>query len=605
MAEIKNSVIIDLSGNLINRSRQYGAALGKFTNKGSRDLTRMQRSTRALGRGIDRLGNRYTALATGAGGIAAAKYAIDLERRFTRLGIQSNRTAAEMNNLKSEIFGVAQLSNIRIDPGQITSGIESIIEKTGDLDFARENMENIALAIQATGASGTDIGNMFAEFQKMGIKSKKVIEEMFDTLNVQGKEGAFTIKNFAALSPRLVSAYTAMRGASKEAMKELGAVAQVIRQGTGSSEQATTAFEALLRTMSDAEKLKALRKNGIQIFDPDELKKGHEVLRPINQIMKEIVQATGGKRTLLSGVFDAEAIRAFNSVSSEFNRTGKFASLDNFMDVKADGSVTRADSARAAKDSAGGAESISTAFKRFIADNVTKPIGDLFGVVDGAGADNIIKTGAGLTAIFGAVYAGRKLLQGGKGLMSFLSGKKGGAAGVAGSLAGAAAGVTPVFVVNMGGGMGGMPGGAGGGPRGGGARGRMAGRLGLLRSAGSLKGIAAMGGGAIGTASLAVTAAGAAGYGIGKVINDSLISGTKTSDVIGETIAKVLAFFGNDKAQAAVDRNDKAQAVVDRNVKARASLEVTVKDDRVTVSKLSADNEMDVDVDAGNMMAAM
>ncbi|KTT24267.1 hypothetical protein SB14R_10510 [Pseudomonas oryzihabitans] len=56
--------------------------------------------------------------------------------------------------------------------------------------------------------------------------------------------------------------------------------------------------------------------------------------------------------------------------------------------------------------------------------------------------------------------------------------------------------------------------------------------------------------------------AGAAGYGVGTLINGHLIEGTAAGDWIGEKTAKTLAFFGNSDAKDAVMTNDLAKGVV-------------------------------------------
>lgn len=67
--------------------------------------------------------------------------------------------------------------------------------------------------------------------------------------------------------------------------------------------------------------------------------------------------------------------------------------------------------------------------------------------------------------------------------------------------------------------------------------------MGALASSGAA-GLAAAGG--------MVAAAGAAGYGVGTVINKTLIEGTALGDAIGRGVAKTLAFFGNQEARDAV-----------------------------------------------------
>lgn len=52
-----------------------------------------------------------------------------------------------------------------------------------------------------------------------------------------------------------------------------------------------------------------------------------------------------------------------------------------------------------------------------------------------------------------------------------------------------------------------------------------------------------------------LAAAGAVGFAIGTAIYDNFISGTKLADWLGEQIAGVLAFFGNDTAKSALESN--------------------------------------------------
>ena len=446
---MRASIILDLGGNLAAQARRNEAALGGLARSGQRDMGLLSRSAQAAGRGLDSLGNRYTALFSGAAGAGAAKMVMDLQRRFTRLGIQADVADSEMRDLKKSIYEVGQAPDIRVDPGEITSAIESIVEKTGDLKFAQENIRNIGLAIQATGAQGKDIGELFAEFQKQGTKAPEAVMRAMDTLNVQGKAGAFTLQNLAGLGPRLFTAYAAVGRMGEQANREMGAAAQVIRMGVGSSEQATTAFEALLRTFSDAEKVKKLTAAGITLFDPEKLKKGERVLRPVNELMKEITLRTKGDMVKLSSLgFDAEAIRAFNQVVSEFKSTGGFASLDKFMAVQGDGSATLKDSARAAKDAAGALTNLLTVWKSFADDQLSGPIQAAADALNALGPENtgrIIKGIAGVGVALGGLVLARKAWVGGKGLYDFF---KGGAGKAAGGLAGGITGPIPVYVVN-------------------------------------------------------------------------------------------------------------------------------------------------------------
>lgn len=82
-----------------------------------------------------------------------------------------------------------------------------------------------------------------------------------------------------------------------------------------------------------------------------------------------------------------------------------------------------------------------------------------------------------------------------------------------------------------------------------------------MRTGGATGGFAA-GASRFGAAGLALAGAGAAGYGAGTLISENFIEGTAAGDWIGESIAKTLALFGNDEAQAAVEAQAKYNEMI-------------------------------------------
>lgn len=538
MSDLKTSVILDMSGNLSARAKSMGRALDGMGKRGTRSLGSLRRSAALAGRGLDALGNRYAALAGGAGAVATGRMLLSHQQRMTYLGIQANASAERIHKLSNSIYEIAQAPDIRVNPDQITAAVEQIVEKTGDLEFAEANIRNIGLAIRATNAQGSDIGGIMAEFQKMDIKDADVVLKALDTLNVQGKEGAFTLRDLAALGPRVMTAYTSLGRTGPMAIREMGAALQMIRMGTGSSEMAATAFEATLRTLSDPTKLKKLQGAGINVFE-------NGVMRPINQLMAEIVEKSGGDKVKLGTIFDAEAIRAFNQAASEFKRTGSLESLDRFMSVQADGTTTIHDSARAAETAAASLENLFTAWKKFADHNLTAPIQGAANVLNALGSDgadtmmNVLGYGA---AGVGAMVLGRKAYKGGRGLMNMFRGK-GGAAGAMGGLGGMPLPL-PVYVVNDK--MSLMPGEMGGGANVPGSKSRKAGRS-LAKRGGRL----ARNSRFMGRAGGALAMAGA-GYDLYNTWSDDLASTSEKVEATGGAVGSGLGGWGGAAAGAAI-----------------------------------------------------
>ncbi|MDW7745875.1 hypothetical protein [Halomonas sp.] len=454
MSELRASVVMDLRGNLDRQARRYEGAMRGMATNGQRHMGRLQRVAGGLGNTLDRVGNRWVALATGAAGVGTVRSLVALEERFTRLGIQSGRSAEEMEELRRQIFETARAPDIRVDPAQITAAIEGIVEKTGDLEFARENLRNIAAAISATGAEGTNIGQIMAEFQKMDLRDMDAVLGSIDTLNQQGKQGAFTLQNLAKLGPRVVTAYTAMGRTGPDAIREMGAALQVISRASGGPEETATRFENLLRTFQNADTIRELQRGGIQVMDPEDPKR----MRAITDIMVELVERVDGSAQRLSEVITNEtALSAFNSLFSEFNANGEITSFEQFLRVQGDGAATMADSARAAETARGALQNLSTTWQKFADDNLSQHIqsaADALNSLDQEAVDRWLKIGGAVAGLTAAAYAGRSLYKLGGFYGRLGRGVQGGSTtgGIAGSLGGAAGSMAPVpvYVTNWG-----------------------------------------------------------------------------------------------------------------------------------------------------------
>ncbi|SDH88547.1 phage tail tape measure protein, partial [Roseospirillum parvum] len=308
MSDLNHAITINLKGDLVRQS----AAIGRQWSGLSRGVVNqagvMRRAVGGLGRGLDALGNRWSALAAGAAGAGTVTGVVRLDARLTRLGTQAQITGQQVDALRDQIFEVAQMSDVRVDPSQLLDAVEAIVEKTGDVSFATSNLRGLGLAIQASGARGRDIGALVSEFKKLGLTLSDQVIANLDTLVRQGKEGAFTVENLATMGERAVSAFSALGYSGDEAVQGMGALLQVARMGTGSAEQATTAFEGMLRTI--VAKGKDLQRAGISVFDPEKLKQGVEEFRPMPEIVADIIRKAEGRASVLQPLFGDEGYRA-------------------------------------------------------------------------------------------------------------------------------------------------------------------------------------------------------------------------------------------------------------------------------------------------------
>lgn len=472
--QLVTDIVINLAGNLAAKSRQYGQSMSQFAASNQRAMGLLRMSTDAATRGIDSLGNRYVALGTAMVGGAAVRGYAQLDRRISRIAIAADISREKAKELKDEINAVSNTKGIRIDPNEATAAVEEILTKTGDLDYAINNLPNIAAVIQATGAGGLEVGGIFTEFKKLAIDSSEAAMRAIDTLNLQGKQGAFTLGNMAKEGPKIFAAYAATGRQGASAVTELGAALQIIRQGVGSDSEAVTAFESIIRDITRPETVKKLKQLGnIDVFDPEQLKQGKEVMRSLPVLIEEIVTKSKGLSTNLAHLaLTDEAKRALKPVIAEFVQTGDVKAFDEFLKLSGDGSTTLNDAAVAASDFAASLQLVSNSWNQFANKQLAAPIAELADAINSLEPDavqNWLETGKNIALVVGGLVAVKKgidAIKWTKGVWDAAKPSKGGSGGMGGAMADL--GATPVYVVNMpGGGMGGadLAGGSGnGGP---------------------------------------------------------------------------------------------------------------------------------------------
>ncbi len=453
--QLVTDIVINLAGNLATKSRQYSQSMSQFAANNQRAMNMLKMSTAAAGRGIDAMGSRYVALGAAVVGGATVRGYAELDRRISRIAIAADISRDKAKELKDEINAVSNTKGLRIDPSEATAAVEEILTKTGDLEYAIANLPNIAAVIQATGAGGTEVGGIFTEFKKLAIDSSEAAMRAIDTLNLQGKQGAFTLGNMAKEGPKIFAAYAATGRQGASAVTELGAALQVIRQGVGSDAEAVTAFESVIRDLTRPETVKKLKQlGGIEVFEPEQLKEGKEVMRSLPVLIEEIVKKSKGLSSNLAGLnLTDEAKRALKPVIAEFVQTSDVKAFDEFLTLSGDGTTTLNDAAVAASDFAASLQLVSNSWSQFANQQLAEPIAELADAINSLEPDavqNWLETGKNIALVVGGLVAVKKgidAVKWTKGVWDAAKPSKGGAGGMGGAMADL--GATPVYVVNM------------------------------------------------------------------------------------------------------------------------------------------------------------
>ncbi|GJK94154.1 MULTISPECIES: phage tail tape measure protein [Klebsiella] len=487
---LTTEILINLSGNLTAKARQYGANMSEFARTNQRAMNVIKATSAAAGRAIDAVGNRYTGMIAGFASGAMLRNFADTDRRLTRLGISADKTKEQITSIYSDVQDVS--IKTRIDDKELVGFLETVNAMTGDIEFGIKNLKSAALTIAGTGSSGESVGALFAQFQKYGINDDKNSTLAMDVLNRLGKEGAYELKDLAEKAGPSLSLYAAAGGRGVKGIKDVGVVMESAMDATGNRDTAATLVENFIREVQNPKIATALEKKGVKIRDKNGKLK---YSLPELLIMLSEGSARGGKKSgkgqlgeLMDVGFTQTSLDLISGVSSQKGQEN----LRRYNAVVADGASIQKDATYAAQDFTSALQSLNTTWLKFANGNLAEPVqelADAINSVDQKTVQNWLETGKNIAIAVGGVIAARKAFQLGKGAWDLFGGGKSkgipkGVSDVFGS------GVMPVYVVNMGsGGMGGGPdiGGPGGGkPPGRGGSGRAYSAMGSARMVGPL-----------------------------------------------------------------------------------------------------------------------
>ena len=418
-------------------ARSFGSNIGGALKSAAKDIASFGLAT----------GKSLAGMATGNLGIAAqAKSVLQLRDSISALAVMAGKGADAVEPLRQQIHAIAIASNQM--QSDVTEALSAFVERTGDIETARRNMELYGKTATATGASLQDVAYVGAELSsKLGIKDQS---NAFGILATQSKVGSIELRDLATKGPRIFAAAANYGLTGEKGLREAGALAQIVATsfgGKGSAASVATSIENIFASI--AKKTGVIEASGIKV-------KGRD---PID-VLFDIIRKTGGDVNTLqaSKIFTQQGMRGVTAFARMYKSTGGFGDYEKLRDLQSSGVIDRDFATRASTGAAAlNASQISIA--KSIDDNVGPAFerlakhADSLGKAVGWAAEHI-------TATIGILAGGMVA----KGLISrAISGVGGGIASRV--LGGAVGGGTPVFVTNWPGhGFGGgLPGEGGGG----------------------------------------------------------------------------------------------------------------------------------------------
>ncbi|SJE61112.1 phage tail protein [Shigella sonnei] len=452
-SRLSTEIMINLAGNLTAKARQYGANMSQFARNNQKAMRLVKATTEAAGRGLDTLGNRYTAMIAGLGSSLTIKQVADFDAQMRRMGTDAQLTTEQVKTLHDKIRDVSNQKDIRIDASALGQGASELLGKTGDYQYVVDNLRNMGLMMQAFGVDGQVAAGLMAQFWEKNVRGADAVNNMMDRLYSQFAVGSVSVADVARAAPKL---FSIIQDQGPEAIAQMGAFAQVFAKNKGSIDETVTSIQAMYASLSDKKNIEFLKKNGIDVFV-----KGTKDIKKPYELMMEILKRAKYDPLKLQDVFDLTGMQGIKALLNPENR--------QLMEQMIYGTIELGSTQKAAQTNAEGfnaaIQSLNNEWQRFAEGQLAKPVQDLadaLNSVDQNTAQNWLQVGKYMAIALGGIIAIRKTYQFGKTIHDIMN-PKGKGKGIPGSITDVfGSGVMPVYVVNMG--SGGMKGNTGGLP---------------------------------------------------------------------------------------------------------------------------------------------
>ncbi|EFO0416191.1 hypothetical protein BvCmsSINP022_00830 [Escherichia coli] len=450
---LSTEIMINLAGNLTAKARQYGANMSQFARNHQQAMRLVKATTEAAGRGLDTLGNRYTAMIAGLGSSLTIKQVADFDAQMRRMGTDAQLTTEQVKTLHDKIRDVSNQKDIRIDASALGQGASELLGKTGDYQYVVDNLRNMGLMMQAFGVDGQVAAGLMAQFWEKNVRGADAVNNMMDRLYSQFAVGSVSVADVARAAPKL---FSIIQDQGPEAIAQMGAFAQVFAKNKGSIDETVTSIQAMYASLSDKKNIEFLKKNGIDVFV-----KGTKDIKKPYELMMEILKRAKYDPLKLQDVFDLTGMQGIKALLNPENR--------QLMDQMIYGTIELGSTQKAAQTNAEGfnaaIQSLNNEWQRFAEGQLAKPVQDLadaLNSVDQNTVQNWLQVGKYMAIALGGIIAIRKTYQFGKTIHDIMN-PKGKGKGIPGGITDVfGSGVMPVYVVNMG--SGGMNGNTGGLP---------------------------------------------------------------------------------------------------------------------------------------------
>lgn len=458
----------------------------------------------AMGNAFNSIEGRLAKLGIGVSAVALGIQSANLDKDLVQLKLTAGATADEMARMRDTLFTTQSATGQTVDDlkggvDALIAGGQSMAEATATVGPMAQTMAVAKTNAEALAKAMGVAGKMF----DIDLSSTDEARLLLDRMVVAGRAGNAELENLPDIFARI-------GGNAKSAnlgLDQTLALVETLSLVEPNAERLATLTDSTLRVFTTRKYMEdAAKATRVQFFNAD--KSRRDPLAVVEDIKKQYDKLTNDKDRFrfVSKAFGAADMDTQRGLKTLLDGQS-LSRLDEILrDIKGAGGTIARDLPEAINNSVDQVGRLRGELRK-AADDFARPINDTLtnaikwgldskdnGGLGLSGTDILLGGALGAAGIFGTARYGGKALKG-------LAGKLGGtAAGVAtGKALEEMAGVTPVYVVNMGDGMGATS-----------PLDAIPGRKGLGAAA------------RFGLQGLALAGAGAAGYGVGTLLDGHL-----------------------------------------------------------------------------------
>lgn len=309
--------------------------------------------------------------------INSYKEAAAFDRRLTLIGQTADASRAEIDRLGGSIHDLAQQTATPID--KLAGGLEALVAQGRNL---KDSMNFLPSVARTAAASGSEVDDIAKTADSVGSNfgiSGRDMQKAFDIMAAGGKAGQFELKDMARYLPSLGPASSAVGFKGEKGLSELVAMLQVMRKGSGTSEEAVSSMNNILAKMESDKTLKALREAGVK---PEEaFAKARKEGKNLVAVFEELItKATKGDVSKIGEFIDDMEFK--RGVLALMTFKGEWQKLSQALRDTSGGTVMR-DLVQVTKDAQAGVDRLGNSWKRFT--QAAARAGDAGGISSGLG----------------------------------------------------------------------------------------------------------------------------------------------------------------------------------------------------------------------------